>query len=105
MSEVQRLKPHPGPHRLTTTTRTVTHERITDNIRNAIDFYFVFSLTRREALLRVLNEGLGIGSDDACSRCADYLKESSDIARRRESLMNKLERLKEAQKVFAEAGL
>ena len=30
----------------------MTHERFTDNIRNAIDFYFVFGLVRNQALER-----------------------------------------------------
>ena len=83
----------------------MTHERFTDNIRNAIDLHFVFGPIRKQALEKVLNEELGIGSEDARSRCAEYLKEPPHIAERREALMRKVERLKRAKDVFTEAGV
>ncbi|KAM5545167.1 hypothetical protein V8D89_001278 [Ganoderma adspersum] len=83
----------------------VTHERFTDNIRNAIDFYFVFGLIRNQALEKALHKELGIGSEDARERCAEYLQESPKIAEDRETLTRRLERLKRAKDVFTEAGI
>ena len=65
----------------------------------------MFGLIRDQALEKVLTQELGIGSEDARSRCAEYLKEPPHIAERREALMRKVERLKRAKDVFTEAGV
>ena len=83
----------------------VTHERFTDNIRNVVDFYFVFGLICNQALEKALNKELGIGSEDGRSWCAEYLKEPPHIAEQRESLTKKLERLKRVKDVFNETGI
>ncbi len=95
---------HPGPHRLTIV-NAVTYARFGDNIRNGMDFHFVFGLSRDRALERALHKGLGIGSADSSSRCAEYLREPLDICEHRESLMKKHERLRRAKKELADAGL
>ena len=83
----------------------VTYARFGDTIRNGLDYHFVFGLSRDRALERALHKGLGIGSADAAARCAEYLKEPSDISEHRESLAKKHERLRRARKELADAGL
>lgn len=83
----------------------VTYARFGDNIRNGIDYHFVFGLSRDRALERALHKGLGIGSADAPSQCAEYLKEPLQIAEHRDSLLKKHERLRRAKKELADAGL
>ncbi|KAI1782260.1 P-loop containing nucleoside triphosphate hydrolase protein [Ganoderma leucocontextum] len=83
----------------------VSYARFGDNIRNGVDFHFVFGLTRERALERALHKGLGIGSADSPSQCAEYLREPLDIAEHRESLLKKHERLRRAKKELADAGL
>ena len=83
----------------------VTYTRFGDNIRNGMDYHFVFGLSRDRALERALHKGLGIGGGDSSQRCAEFLKEPNDMSERRESLVKKHERLRRAKKELADAGL
>ncbi|KIM53478.1 hypothetical protein SCLCIDRAFT_1222690 [Scleroderma citrinum Foug A] len=74
----------------------VTYKRFVDMVPMAIDHEIVRGLGR--GLDQALREGLQLTGSDAYERCSAMLQEPSRISMRRQEVLKKMERLREAKK-------
>ncbi|KAI0677375.1 P-loop containing nucleoside triphosphate hydrolase protein [Trametes maxima] len=81
----------------------VSCKRLVDYVPFAIDEHLLYAFS--DALREVLFEKLGLTTDDASVRCAQYLAEDPDVAALREDLQAKKKRLDRVKKELFEFGL
>ncbi|KAI0650569.1 P-loop containing nucleoside triphosphate hydrolase protein [Trametes meyenii] len=81
----------------------ISYKRLIDYVPFAIDAHLLYAFS--EALREVLFEKLGLMTDDASVRCAQYLAEDPDVAALREDLQAKKKRLDKVKKELFEFGL
>lgn len=74
----------------------VAYKRFVDIVPMAIDYELVRGLER--GLDHALREGLQLTGVDALEHCAAMLQEPASIAMRRQEILKRLERLREARK-------
>ena len=75
---------------------TVAYKRFIDMVPMAIDYELVRGLER--GLDRALRDGLQLTGTHAHERCAAMLQEPASVAMKRQEVLKKLERLREARK-------
>ncbi|KAI0072419.1 hypothetical protein K474DRAFT_398426 [Panus rudis PR-1116 ss-1] len=80
----------------------VAYKRIIDNVPMTIDHSFLFEFS--STLQSYLIEKLGLGSENATSRCSAYLAEDPTIVAEREELLAKKKRLISVQNELYQYG-
>lgn len=76
----------------------VAYKRFVDNVTIAIDEKLILGLNRYQVLESNLRTKLGVGSSDGYEKCSRYLQEDRMIAKYREDMRNKRDRLTKAKR-------
>lgn len=76
----------------------MAYKRFVDNVTIAIDEKLILGLNRYQVLESNLRTKLGVGSSDGYEKCSRYLQEDRMIAKYREDMRNKRDRLTKAKR-------